>query len=183
MKNTPKIFAILLVLVFASCTKPIEYYNKAVYAGNANPLSSMERKIERLQEGYGDAPTDMRKMVKMLTAHQITQLEELKGFMGNADSDAMITAAYNLLEHDLNAIETEQMQKIFVIVDSAQTIGELEEKLTPLRDYYDKVYEEKDSLYQAYDKAITAYADAHDIEMTFYGPDIIPGQNDTRKKP
>ena len=131
MKNTLKIFALLFVLIFASCTEPIEYYNSAVYAGNSNPFSIMEGKISRLQDGYGDAPTDMRKMVKLTTAYQITQLEELKEYIGNEDSDAMIKAAYNLLEHDLNAIGTEKMQEIFVVVDSAQTIAELEENLTP----------------------------------------------------
>lgn len=34
-----------------------------------------------------------------------------------------------------------------------------------------------------YTEAITAYADANAIEMTFYGRGSIPGVNDTKKKP
>lgn len=183
MKSAAKIIIILIVLTFASCTKPIEYYNMAITAGNIDPFMAMESKISRLNEGYGDDPSDLKGRSAVLVASQEPYIAKLKELLGNTDSDAMITASLALLANNIKVAKAEKTQELFVIVDNAQSIAQLGEDLAPLQAYYDEIYEKREALYKTYNEALTAYADSNDIEMKFIGVGIIPGANDKRKKP
>lgn len=175
MINTTKIITLLLVLTLTSCKKPLDYYNKAVYAGNmAISLTEVESRIERIQEGYEPEPIDLVSRMQMRLATNENYLEELRGFLGNKETDAMINSAIAYLENDLSNARNPKTIELLNAIDQKLTPDALEQVLEHYEDHLDLVYDTKTELWNTYDMEVTKYAKANDIEEHFYGPNLQP---------
>jgi len=175
MQKTAKIIALLIIILITSCKKPLDHYNKAVYAGNmAISLTEMESRIERIQEGYEPEPIQLASRVTMRLAANEQYLRELKGFLGNSESDAMIKAAIAYIEYDISTVKNPETIKMLNALDKKMTPEELEEVLLEYEEYLDAMYDGKAELWETYDKEVSKYAKANDIKEKFYGPDLKP---------
>lgn len=175
MKNTLKIIALLFVLNLASCKKPLDYYNKAVYSGNmAISLMEMKSRIERIQEGFEPEPINLVSRIQMRLAYNENYLEELQSFLGNTDTDPMINSAIAYLEYDISNVKNPETVKFLNEIDQKLTPNELENILEQYGDHLDLIYDMKNDLWKKYDEEVSKYAKANNIEEKFYGPNLQP---------
>ncbi len=168
-----KILCLFLFVFFASCNlnKPVDYYNKAVYAGNgAITMFELENRLERLESGMTLAPEDLNSSSMARLSYCENMIADLKDLLGNEDSDPMIKATIAYVNFGIQTAKNPKTLQVFEAVGNAANFEEASIALEPLGDYLDGIYDQNEVLYMAYDKEVSAYAKKNNIEMKFYGP-------------